>query len=198
MNFPSLHRALITSVLIAAPCAAQTLPDPGQTLLLQYTAQAVDIPIPTVNPPGLVKIRIKGGRGGDASAGATCNYETGGQGAEITARFLVGDSAVELQPGGTLRFVVGERGQTGVPSDNIIKLAAGGGGGGTGVLYRAPGSNTWEPLAVAGGGGGSVATSSFGFCASNHRGKHASLVPAGTSGYHSPATGLPIWHKPSP
>ena len=192
MKHPLSLRPFLTALLLAAPSAAQTLPSPGQQLVLDYTGQAVDIDIPLVNPPGVVWFRIKGGRGGDATAGASCNYQDGGRGAEVLARFPVGPSNLELQPGGKLRFVVGARGQTGVPGE-LIKIAAGGGGGGTGVLYQAPGSSTWEPLAVAGGGGGAVAQSYFAICDSNHGGKNASLVPAGSSGYHSPQTGNPGW-----
>jgi hypothetical protein len=83
----------------------------------------------------------------------------GGIGAKVNATFLVGSGAGKIPLGSTVRFIIGQKGETG--SDNISVIPGGGtgseyggGGGGTAVLYRPPGVTTWTLLAVAGGGGG--------------------------------------------
>ncbi|MEM9835620.1 MAG: hypothetical protein AAF828_03910, partial [Bacteroidota bacterium] len=107
----------------------------------------------------------------------------GGGGAEIAATFDLGLQYPKLHPGGTLRFIVGERGQNGIAGANGD--ASGGGGGGTAVLYLAPGeTDNWTILLVAGGGSGASADSNgqFGGFSSSEGFKAKTNTAAGGGG----------------
>ena len=128
--------------------------------VIGYTGAHLDLAIPTnPSPYNVLRFTLKGGDGGDRYV----NYEVtsyrakGGVGATATCEFRVGNGSA-LEPGGTLRFIVGEKGQ----GTNGVGTEGCGGGGGTGLLYLAPGLNAtseddWVILAVAGGGGGAYA-----------------------------------------
>lgn len=131
---------------------------------------------------GLLEFYLVGGDGGRRKVNTlfgNCAVR-GGAGAQVSVTFRIGSGPLELQPGGTIRFVPGYRGTS---------LTAGGvngsgGGGGTAILYQSPtlalatdsdgdctnkidgeqkkipsidfndASHCWILLAVAGGGGG--------------------------------------------
>ncbi|MEM9930848.1 MAG: hypothetical protein AAF840_13585, partial [Bacteroidota bacterium] len=135
------------------------------------TYQDITIPI-TIDTlqNKFVSFTMKGADGGARNEGPG-NRRGGGGGANISASFDIGFAAGKLNPGGTLRFIVGESGN----SSNSSSFAGGGGGGGTGILYLPPGvaedddcpsvetptlnigQSCWTILAVAGGGGGATA-----------------------------------------
>ena len=109
-------------------------------------------------PGSVIQISVEGADGGDAKNDGECAHD-GGDGATVWGLFRIGTGVGELQPGGTLRFIIGQAGTT-VDFDGSI--ASGGGGGGSALIYRPPGGD-WladgKLLLAAGGGGG--ATSHF-------------------------------------
>jgi hypothetical protein len=83
----------------------------------------------------------------------------GGSGAVVNGTFLVGSGPGKIPPGSTVRFIIGQKGESGHDNISVIPDGGtgseyGGGGGGSAILYRAPGGSTWTLLCVAGGGGG--------------------------------------------
>src|SRR5687767_3977835 len=83
----------------------------------------------------------------------------GGNGAVVNGTFLVGSGPGKIPLGSTVRFIIGQKGVTGVNNINVITDGGtgsdyGSGGGGTAILYKIPGGTTWTLLGVAGGGGG--------------------------------------------
>lgn len=115
--------------------------------------------IPTSDWPAVLKLNsVRGGDGGRARAfpqlGAN-RIGNGGGGALLSAQFQIDPTAPNaLRPGGSLRFIVGNKGE----DRSRLDVASSGGGGGSAVLYRAPEEDAgWEILVVAGGGGGGVA-----------------------------------------
>jgi len=131
-----------------------------------------------------LKLEIAGGRGeSEVFLGFTCYRYFGGRGALISAGFYVGDYTCPtnnfvLKPGGTLRFIVGVRGDKNLVA--VITNIQGAGGGGSAVLYKAPGTSNWVILMVAGGGGGAGGFHNNG-CGGNN-GKDAELGPNGSIG----------------
>ena len=150
---PSQRVALVAMIglLYAGSSSAQSFPAHGASSGFGYTRTLVDLTIPPVDPPDYITLEVKGADGGRGTAGNGGCSDPGGQGAIVTVDYPIGPL---LEPGGTLRLIIGEKGAdvtVGGTND-----AGGGGGGATGVLYAAPGSTTFHPLVIAGGGGGSV------------------------------------------
>lgn len=145
---------------------------------IPFTGAPYDIIIPSdldLDQFDAISFTLRGADGGRVKTVET-NPKSfkGGEGALVTASFKIGTLFQELQPGGTLRLIVGE------PGDNKSKdnKIGAGGGGGTAILYRPPGvdgtgdctisnngetqavpslnvsDDCWIILAVAGGGGG--------------------------------------------
>ncbi|HEY5968147.1 MAG TPA: choice-of-anchor Q domain-containing protein [Chitinophagaceae bacterium] len=143
------------------------------SLLLTVMLVQAQTPLPTghnniftstyidyIIPYGIKEVRITltGGHGGNAKADA-CT-KTGGRGAKISARFLVGEitcagNTYLLKPGGTLRLIYGGDGQH---DQSYGDDTYGTGGGGAAALYLAPDASQWVLLLVAGGGGGAAAS----------------------------------------
>ncbi|MEM1330064.1 MAG: hypothetical protein AAGG07_05850 [Planctomycetota bacterium] len=153
---------------------------------VSYIGQQVqDFVIPDLDR-GLLALTASGADGGDAFAGPNLGcFGAGGQGASVQAQFTIGNLPGMLKPGGTLRFIVGQRGG-GDPTPSSGRAAAGGGGG-TGVAYLAPGrtgvsTTDWEVLIAAGAGGGGWAGFALGACTSPDRndGLPGSLTSCGT------------------
>ncbi|MEM9930903.1 MAG: hypothetical protein AAF840_13865 [Bacteroidota bacterium] len=137
---------------------------------------------------------LRGGDGGKRKIPFICT-EPGGNGARVEASFGIGFAEGELKPGGTIRFIVGQRGG----SVTAAGLSGAGGGGGTAVLYRDPNTSAdngctesgfnipsiewdttcWILLAVAGGGGGAYAP---GGCAEASSGKPGNAGESGSDG----------------
>ena len=109
---------------------------------------------------------LNGGDGGKRVVPNLCKRK-GGEGATVQVSYIVGNNAGQLRPGGLLRFIPGDRGQ----SRRGNNADGAGGGGGSGLLYTnysgdlddlpeipsldlADADHSWVLLAVAGGGGG--------------------------------------------
>ncbi len=162
-----------TLITLALVCASpfiwgqSTLTLNNNVHLIQQSGTYEDWVIPSfVGSYDHIEFTLKGGDGGRRRVPNLCRKK-GGEGATVVARFRIGTGAGQLQPGGTIRFIVGEKGSN--QTSNAVRGA--GGGGGSGILYLAPsGSHTssndypardfslastsWVMLAVAGGGGG--------------------------------------------
>lgn len=136
----------------------------GDIQRIEFSGSYVDFIIPdTLDPEeNLLVFKLRGGDGGRIVEGNTS--KKGGGGATIEASFEIKPGL--LEPGGTIRFIVGKKGDNNSCSNCEL---GGGGGGGTAVLYLPPGAsdpdtvvNTsfvpngskWILLAAAGGGGG--------------------------------------------
>lgn len=144
--------------MVGAAQAQTTLPlnDTWETSSL--TSEDLIIPANATS----LSIVISGGDGGRVQfTGNICNSKKilGGEGAAVSATFVVGDQDDMLKPGGRLRIFTGQAG--GVDTHACIEGGnySGGGGGASAVLYwpssSPPASNSlWDLLAVAGGGGG--------------------------------------------
>ncbi|WOO42214.1 hypothetical protein [Rubellicoccus peritrichatus] len=114
--------------------------------------------IPISDWPATLEFTAIGADGGRAKAKSDAGADKtgeGGGGASITATFTVDPYATDaLRPGGEIRFIVGNKGD----STSKNGAAFSGGGGGTGIIYRAPVAGAgWDPLIIAGGGGGGAA-----------------------------------------
>lgn len=150
-----------------------------------------------------LKLTAVGGRGGSATVNvddaASCDA-SGGNAARVEGTVTIGDAPGQLAPGGTLRFIVGERGESDT-RDTIffinIGAAYGGGGGASAVLYRPPGATgetctgdgtDWQPLLVAGGGGGAHVGFYF-VCVDQYDGLDASLTTSGKAGCGNSGSG---------
>lgn len=129
--------------------AQTTLP----SYLFDNTWGVKDYIIPTTYTK--IKVYIRGANGGNFLTGF---YSAGGTGASIGVDLSVGYcSPYSLLPGGTLRLITGQAGQSVrvLPDLNGAKAGAGGGGG-SALLYKPPSGSDWIILAVAGGGGGNA------------------------------------------
>ncbi len=154
MMLKTMLACLLLTVVLAPANAANLVV--GSQKRVQFTGNAKSFTIPTNDPPSLIRLTAYGADGGDAYAGQNC-FSRGGQGGKAQGVFRVGYGPNELEPGGTIRFIVGEEGET---TDGGTGSAMPGGGGGTGILYKAPGATSnecgsdWIVLVAAGGGGG--------------------------------------------
>lgn len=92
--------------------------------------------------------------GGDGGSIKRVKTYRGGQGAMVSAAFKIGYEETQIQPGSTIRFIVGGAGASysGMADANMRGM---GGGGGTGIAYKGPeAGDAWKLLLVAGGGCG--------------------------------------------
>jgi hypothetical protein len=168
------------------PLSAQNIIDDGDPHNVTYTGSYQDFVIP--NNPQLIKITFSlfGGDGGKATVrigqyipvpfsddifveAYSCS-SGGGSGAQTFVSFNVGTGAGKIPHGSTIRFIVGQKGQSGTNDVNVIPNGGtgfdyGGGGGGTAVLYSTtPATGPWTLLGVAGGGGGAFQAVLAGVC----------------------------------
>ncbi|GJM30868.1 MAG: hypothetical protein DHS20C17_35030 [Cyclobacteriaceae bacterium] len=153
----------------------------GETQLVEFSASFQDFTIP--NDPDLEEItfRVKGGDGGFAQLGS-CKAG-GGEGAVATAIFSIGTEAGHLQPGATLRFIVGGAGEKGTGGSVLgTGFTYGGGGGGSAILYQEVGSLEWTILAAAGGGGGAYQGRIVGLCVDEDPGQGGRATQNGGDG----------------
>ena len=156
---------------------AQELSDDGLVHQINFSGAAVDYTIPADVTHDRIEFYLDAGDGGK---GSDCNIK-GGKGAQVRAAFVVSNTGNNLRPGGTIRFIVGERGRN---RTGGTARGGGGGGGGTAILYKHPGAtvdgtpsrnlveaNThWVMLAVAGGGGGAFQRrTQFNVCSDNSK-----------------------------
>ncbi len=194
--------ALLLALLLGwlgdpSPSQSADLPCDGLFPLVAFSGQPETYTIPTDAPPAAITLQVKGGDGGSAAvercrtSGCRTCRTNGGKGAEVFARFAVGNGPDELRPGGTLRFVIGERG-TDDSATTFVSIAAeaGGGGGGSAVLYRPPGITNdtcgiggWEVLVAAGGGGGAYqGAAPVAGCVDSRNGQAGQLGESGGDG----------------
>jgi uncharacterized protein YrzB (UPF0473 family) len=186
-----------------------TLQTDGETYRFGYAGgneKYRDFTIPASHDPDTgfnqITFALRGGDGGRRRIQGICT-EPGGKGARVDVSFAIGDGEGEIEPGGTIRIVVGQQGG----SLKASGLAGAGGGGGSAVLYLPPGvsgngtctqgvvfdpfnqtvaapsrdwdTTCWILLAVAGGGGGAYAP---GGCAQASSGKPGNAGESGTDG----------------
>lgn len=134
-------------------------------------------------------LNLKGGDGGKARIryadccliDNVCNAN-GGEGASVSATFMVGDGAGKIPPGSIIRFIVGGAGESGNNNNTFAGWEVGGGGGATGILYKAPSMSNFEPLTIAGAGGGAYRGIALGICADNSSGRGGNYGPNGDGG----------------
>ncbi|HOY07185.1 MAG TPA: HYR domain-containing protein [Saprospiraceae bacterium] len=186
----------LTAILTAPVHAQSSLTMDGNVHRIEYSGNYIDYTIPAnIGQYTDITLKIHGADGGRRKvtfAGATMCIASGGGGATVTLSFPLGTLATMLKPGGTLRFIVGGKGES-VTSNSIL---AAGGGGGSAVLYKAPGANItcslpstnlsdastcWVMLGVAGAGGGAY---SSGVCGGSN-GKNGSANTGGSSSTHA-------------
>ncbi|MCP4122421.1 MAG: hypothetical protein GY751_11760, partial [Bacteroidetes bacterium] len=192
----------------------------GNTFEISADGSYTDYIIPTTISPegtsipsnlGLLEFYLVGGDGGRRKVNTLFGncQKKGGGGAKVSVSFRVGTLHGELEPGGTIRFVPGKKGN----SHTGGGVNGAGGGGGSGILYKPPvvsgnGSCTgnidgenkpvpsqdfaddgtcWILLAVAGGGGGAY---SDGACGGSH-GKNGNSGENGSRGHYTSEIGDP-------
>ena len=115
---------------------------------------------------GDLVVKLRGGDGGGIRfSGLICETTVeGGSGATIDATFEVGFAAGQLQPGGTIRVMVGEKGESDSKACGSGAASYAAGGGSSAILYLPPNADAsgmnWQLLAVAGAGGGAARPSS--------------------------------------
>ncbi|MEM9525519.1 MAG: hypothetical protein AAGA31_02870, partial [Bacteroidota bacterium] len=191
-GFPILFLMVLTSVTIFAqdegevpfdPLFGDPLNDNGQPITRDYDDHGdtyADFYIPGDTPYSAINFKLKGGAGGSAKAGSSCNSD-GGAGATTEILAIIGDEEGMLPRGCYLRFIIGEAGVSG--STGSIGNAVGGGGGGTAILYNLEGGDDeWEILAVAGGGGGAYQGAFFGGCIDSQNGQGGRSTTEGGDG----------------
>ena len=115
---------------------------------------------------GDLSVTLRGGDGGGIRfSGLICETTVeGGSGATINATFEVGFAAGQLQPGGTIRAMAGQKGWSDSKACGSGAASYAGGGGSSAILYLPPNADptgmNWRILAVAGAGGGASRPSS--------------------------------------
>jgi|GEM_PF-3553572 len=128
-----------------------------------YTAAHVPQDFLIVQPSGyLIEFLLEGADGGSATTGTNNQcFSDGGKGAVVGGTFKVGTGPGELAPGGTIRFIIGQKGS----DSDRTNDACGAGGGGSAILYLPPGGSWATPygqpgsgeiLLAAGAGGGAT------------------------------------------
>lgn len=152
INFFGRHNACwLAPLLWLALCTTSGLF--AQSTTMTFKGAYEDVVIPDPAPAPFLTLTAVGGDGGKIERNSIYR---GGQGALVRAVFSIGTGEGELAPGGTLRFMVGGRGDSDHNMHNIDGKG-GGGGGGTGIAYRSP-EGKWTLLVVAGGGAGGTWT----------------------------------------
>ncbi|HPF39738.1 MAG TPA: dockerin type I repeat-containing protein [Phycisphaerae bacterium] len=191
MKWPIPALALILACG-GAPALAQTFLPFGDGLheyidgdlagvVVSASGEAEDFIIPDV-PNAVLFFEIRGADGGDARAGSNLQcFEAGGDGATAQIAIEFGTGPGQLEPGGLLRFVVGEAGDdanAGTPFGSM----GGGGGGGSALLYLPPFGDEWELIAVAGAGGGAYAEAIFSGCVEQAAARNGQVTECGSDG----------------
>lgn len=151
----------------------------GNVQTISASGALEDLVIPMDTSVSQIEFTAQGADGGFADLGNSC-FSEGGGGALATAQFKLGDEEGAIPYGSTIRFVVGIAGEKGT-GGTVLGTGStyGGGGGGTGIMYKAPDSDEWQVLMVAGGGGGAYQGSVIGICVDSKTGQGGR---AGTSG----------------
>ena len=152
----------------------------GTLQTISHTSnQAVEYKVPDGTPSGYLYIRAEGADGGARSYNFSGKKAAGGEGATVWGVFPIGSATNQIAPGSTLRFIVGEKGES---RWNLGTLAAGSGGGGTGVFYKKKGANNWQLLLVAGAGSGAYLDGNLGGLATVRNGNPGQITEYGQRG----------------
>ncbi len=148
VNFNWQKRLLALSFIFCF-CSASQLA--AQDATYQYKGSYQDYVIPQTTNEYVILTAV-GGDGGRLHFKNLLKDFTvsGGKGSFLRAYFKIGNESTSLKPGSTLRFIVGEKGE----SRQTAGSTGAGGGGGTGIAYKEVGTQKWTLLMVAGGGGG--------------------------------------------
>lgn len=143
----------------------------GNVQTITASGAMQDLVIPLDTTVSQIELIAHGGDGGFATTGNSC-FSDGGAGAHTSAVFNLGSAEGAIPYGATVRFIVGVAGEKGTGGTVLgTGNTYGGGGGGTGILYKAPDSDQWQVLMVAGGGGGAYQGSLFGICVDSKTGQ---------------------------
>ncbi len=186
---PTTSKSLLKAAFLAftflwsARGATQTeLVCDGAPHTVEFSGTFQDFIVPSDPSVGQIQVTLKGGDGGFARLGNLCKSD-GGEGATVFLVLEIGDGDGKIPYGSTLRFVVGRAGEKGTGEAVLgTGFTYGGGGGGTGFLYKAPDSDTWLTLAVAGGGGGAYQGAIVGICVDNEEGQGGRATQNGGDG----------------
>lgn len=143
------HPATVPALLLTLLALLAGAGLQAQVNTADFRGNYEDVLIPNPAPAPYLILTAVGGDGGKIQRDRT--YK-GGRGAMVRAIFYVGTGQGQLEPGGTLRFIVGGCGDSEHDMSNADQVGAGGGGG-TGIAYRSP-AGKWTLLMVAAGGGG--------------------------------------------
>ncbi|MEL7123807.1 MAG: ricin-type beta-trefoil lectin domain protein [Bacteroidota bacterium] len=153
----------------------------AQIATKEFKRQYEDMTIDKSTTAKYITLAAVGGDGGAIERVKT--YE-GGRGALVLATFEIGPDNQQIQPGGTIRFMVGGKGD-GYNADDANMRGAGGGGG-TGIAYKGPDANDkWKILIVAAGGSGATWAWGTGYNGKNGHEYSASKIGDGQSGYYN-------------
>lgn len=181
----SLFKAFFFSFLFLTVSVAWAQPNltcDGNVQTVGFTGTYQDFIVPDDPSVGQIEITLKGGDGGFARLGSLCKSD-GGEGAKVFLIIELGEGAGKVPYGSTLRFVVARAGEKGTGEATLgTGFTYGGGGGGTGFLFKAPGEDNWQILAVAGGGGGAYQGAIVGICVDNEDGQGGRATQEGGSG----------------
>ncbi|MEZ5038690.1 MAG: ricin-type beta-trefoil lectin domain protein [Saprospiraceae bacterium] len=140
----------IVSILVLF-CYGSTVQLFGQQTTFQYDGQYHDYVIPQTDKQYILLTAVGGDGGRIHFKNLLTDFQVGGgRGGLLKAYFKIGNEPNNLKPGSTLRFIVGESGESRLTAGNT----GAGGGGGTGIAYKEAGTQKWTLLMVAGGGGG--------------------------------------------
>ncbi|MCP4127397.1 MAG: hypothetical protein GY753_10080, partial [Gammaproteobacteria bacterium] len=120
----------------------------------------IDLVLPTAETmaSGWIYLEARGGDGGrryyNDHVATNKHYANGGEGVTLGGWAKIEDNMVGCIPcGSTIRFIIGEHGES---HNHRWGCTAAGGGGGTGILFLPPNDNNnqWQHLIIAGAGGG--------------------------------------------
>lgn len=136
----TLGLALMLCLFALGLSAQDDLTTDGNLHTIGYSGKYVDYKIPTTGTYNAIYLKATGGDGGDA----TKVSPDGGNGATVEGYLWVGTNNSTLPAGTTVRFIVGQMGQSATDY--------GGGGGGTAIAIKK--NDVWQIVSVAGGGGG--------------------------------------------
>ncbi len=182
-------------ILLCTCVRAQTDLTVGSEVTIGNRNRYWEYIIPDTLDNGVLDFFLRGSDGGTAKVGG-CK-EPGGEGAEVSGTFPIGDGNNALKPGATVRFIVAKPGIEVNAGGGLATGAASWGGSGTALLYTegdptaidkyaltedlALATTHWVMLGVAGGGGGAHQGKLFG-CIDNRRGDNGSASTSGTDG----------------
>ncbi len=140
---------------------------------LDYNGSYQDYKIPD-NFTGVLHLGVYGADGGFAKPQLSGCQVGGGSGAFVLQELSVGNGVNQIPPGSTVRFIIGQSGQSHSTNGGLTSGSrSGAGGGGTAVVAKI--NDEWVILSVAGGGGGAYARLTAGVCEAESFGRSGNL-----------------------